>query len=57
MWDVISSTLIAEFSDLANPADLTRVIVRLLLALTLAALVGYERERHGSSAGLRTHST
>ena len=55
MWDRIASTLIAEFSDLANPEDLTRVIVRLLLAATLAAIVGYERERRGSSAGLRTH--
>ena len=55
MWDVIGATLLAEFSDLANPVDMTKVCVRLLLALTLAALVGYERERQGSSAGLRTH--
>jgi len=55
MWDTIASTLRAEFSDLSNPEDLTRVIVRLLIAATLAALVGYERERRGSSAGLRTH--
>lgn len=55
MWDIIGSTLLAEFSDLSNPEDLTRVIVRLSLAVTLAALVGYERERRGSSAGLRTH--
>lgn len=55
MWDRIGSTLLAEFSDLSHPEDLTRVIVRLSLAATLAALVGYERERRGSSAGLRTH--
>jgi putative Mg2+ transporter-C (MgtC) family protein len=55
MWDTIASTLAAEFSDLADPADLTRVIVRVCLATVLAAIVGYERERRGSTAGLRTH--
>ena len=55
MWDTIVSTLAAEFSDLTDPAGLTKVVTRLLLAVTLAAIVGYERERRGSSAGLRTH--
>ena len=55
MWESIGSTLRAEFSDLADPADFTSVIVRLLLAVLLAAVVGYDRERRGSSAGLRTH--
>ena len=55
MWDRIASTVVAEFSDLSNPEDLTRVIVRLLLAVILSALIGFERERRGSSAGLRTH--
>ena len=55
MWNTISATLAAEFSDLTNPEDLTRVIVRVLLASVLAGLVGYERERRGSTAGLRTH--
>jgi putative Mg2+ transporter-C (MgtC) family protein len=55
MWDIVSSTLRAEFSDLADPADLTSVLVRIALAAVLAAIVGYDRERRGSSAGLRTH--
>jgi putative Mg2+ transporter-C (MgtC) family protein len=55
MWDTIGSTLRSEFSDLSDVADLTRVILRLLLAVLLAAIVGYDRERRGSSAGLRTH--
>ncbi len=55
MWNAITSAVAAEFSDLSDPADLTRVIVRLLLATALAAVIGYERERRGSSAGLRTH--
>ena len=55
MWETIASTLRSEFSDLADVADLTRVVLRLLLAVVLAAVVGYDRERRGSSAGLRTH--
>jgi len=31
-------------------------VIRLLLALFLGALVGFERESHGRSAGLRTHA-
>jgi putative Mg2+ transporter-C (MgtC) family protein len=55
MWETVASTLRSEFSDLADPADLTSILMRLLLAVLLAAVVGYDRERHGSSAGLRTH--
>ena len=55
MWNTIASTLAAEFSDITNPEDLTRVVVRVLLASVLGGLVGYERERRGSTAGLRTH--
>ena len=55
MWESIASTIAAEFSDLADPADVTRVVVRLLVAVLLAGVVGYDRERRGSSAGLRTH--
>ena len=31
------------------------VVLRLLLAAALSGLIGYERERHGRAAGLRTH--
>jgi putative Mg2+ transporter-C (MgtC) family protein len=31
------------------------IILRLLLAAALGAAIGYERERHGKAAGLRTH--
>jgi putative Mg2+ transporter-C (MgtC) family protein len=31
------------------------MILRLLLAAALGAAIGYERERHGKAAGLRTH--
>ena len=55
MWDSIKATLSAEFSDLADPGDLTSFLVRIVLAATLSAVVGYDRERQGSTAGLRTH--
>ena len=55
MWETILSTLRGEFSDLADVAQLTRVVTRLLLATLLGACLGYERELRGSTAGLRTH--
>lgn len=54
MWDVVVATLRDEFS-LGEVHDVVRVLSRLLLAVVLAAVVGYERERQGSTAGLRTH--
>ena len=55
MGETIAATLREEFADLSDPAQFTRVVVRLLMAVALGAVVGYERERHGKTAGLRTH--
>lgn len=49
------ATIQQEFSDLGDPSDITRVCVRLLVALALGASLGYERESSGAAAGLRTH--
>lgn len=35
--------------------ELVRVMMRLLAALAVGALIGYQRERMGKAAGLRTH--
>jgi putative Mg2+ transporter-C (MgtC) family protein len=51
----VLDTLKAEFSDVSDPAQLTRIAVRLLLAAALGGVLGYERERTGKAAGLRTH--
>jgi putative Mg2+ transporter-C (MgtC) family protein len=51
VWIVAS----AEFSDLANAKDFTRAAIRMLVAAALGAVLGYERERKGKPAGLRTH--
>ena len=45
----------ADFSDLPSVGEAIRMTVRLLLAAMLGALLGYDRERVGKSAGLRTH--
>lgn len=48
-------TILLEFSDLGNVEDITRIVLRLLVAVILGGLLGYERESVGASAGLRTH--
>jgi len=55
MWASILDTLNAEFSDAPDAAQLTRILTRLLLAALLGGVLGYERERHGKAAGIRTH--
>ncbi|HWV63700.1 MAG TPA: MgtC/SapB family protein [Oxalicibacterium sp.] len=52
---LVWQTLREEFSDISDPAQVTRVCVRLLVAVVLGGLLGYERESRGISAGLRTH--
>jgi putative Mg2+ transporter-C (MgtC) family protein len=43
------------FLGLDDPAHLARVVVRLVAALLLGAILGYEREQDRKPAGLRTH--
>lgn len=51
IWQVI----VQEFSDIPDLAEATVVCVRLGVATLLGALIGYDRERRGKAAGLRTH--
>jgi putative Mg2+ transporter-C (MgtC) family protein len=53
--DVVMQTLASEFSDLPDLEQLTRIVVRLLLAALLGGLLGWERESKVKAAGLRTH--
>ncbi len=49
-------TLLNELTwSLPDAAQAIRVFLRLLVATLLAAIIGYERETSGKSAGLRTH--
>lgn len=54
-WAVIRQTAIDEFSDIADAEQLTRVVLRLVVAGLLGAVLGLQRERHGKEAGIRTH--
>jgi putative Mg2+ transporter-C (MgtC) family protein len=53
-WLAIWITLRDELA-LPPASDLTSTTVRLLVAVLLGALLGYDRERQDSAAGLRTH--
>lgn len=55
MWDEFASTLVAEFSDLNDVSEITRVSLRLLIAALLGGALGWEREQRGKSAGIKTH--
>jgi putative Mg2+ transporter-C (MgtC) family protein len=55
LWQQVASTVAAEFSDLTDPVQTTRVVVRLLMAAVLGGLLGWEREHKGQPAGVRTH--
>jgi putative Mg2+ transporter-C (MgtC) family protein len=47
--------ILQELGGLPDLTTCVRFLVRLLAALALGALIGYQRERSGKSAGLRTH--
>jgi putative Mg2+ transporter-C (MgtC) family protein len=55
MWQEIWNTVLSEFSDIPDATHITRITLRLLVAAALGGVLGYERERHGKSAGIRTH--
>ena len=48
-------TIQQEFADVGSVEDITRIVLRLVVAVALGGLLGYERESVGASAGLRTH--
>lgn len=54
-WERISTTVVAEFSDLPDLEALTQVVLRLVVAAALGGALGLQREYHGKEAGVRTH--
>lgn len=50
--ETLLDELSAGFPDLAQ---IVRLLVRLGIAMLLGAVVGFQRERYGKPAGLRTH--
>lgn len=55
MWQQIAQTLSEEFDGAGDVPQITRVLLRLLMAALLGGVLGYEREQQGKAAGLRTH--
>lgn len=53
-WLAIWITLRDELA-LPPASELTSICIRLVVAVLLGALLGYDRERQDSAAGLRTH--
>lgn len=51
----VIATLSAEFSDFSQLEAITRTSMRLVLAVVLGGLLGFEREVAGKAAGVRTH--
>lgn len=55
MLEIILQTILEEFGDIPDTAQLTRTTLRLVVAAFLGGILGYDREKMGKSAGLRTH--
>lgn len=55
VWQQIATTVAAEFSDVSDVGQAARIVVRLGMAALLGGLLGWERERAGKAAGVRTH--
>ncbi|MEB2653847.1 MgtC/SapB family protein [Pseudomonas siliginis] len=54
-WDEVWATMQAEFADIGDASQMTRITVRLLMAAILGGILGFEREHKGKAAGVRTH--
>jgi putative Mg2+ transporter-C (MgtC) family protein len=55
VWQEVWQGVRADFSDLPGVVAVTQLVLRMLLAIVLGGLLGYQRERQGKAAGLRTH--
>ncbi len=55
MWEQVWQTIVQEFSDVPDAAQVTQIVLRLTLAALLGGLLGFEREQKGKAAGVRTH--
>ena len=55
LWHDVWQGVQEDFSDIPNVKAVTQLVLRMLLAIGLGGLLGYQRERQGKAAGLRTH--
>jgi putative Mg2+ transporter-C (MgtC) family protein len=54
-FEQFTEAILHNFADLGDVATATRVGLRLVLAALLGGVLGYNRERMGKAAGVRTH--
>ncbi|MGE0608464.1 MAG: MgtC/SapB family protein [Pirellulales bacterium] len=54
-YQSLASALQEDFQDITDVARILHVAVRLGIGALLGGLIGYQREKTGKSAGLRTH--
>ena len=54
-FEEVWGTVREEFTDIGDAAGIIRIVVRLLVAVVLGGVLGWERESVGAPAGLRTH--
>jgi putative Mg2+ transporter-C (MgtC) family protein len=55
MWGQFTEALAADFLDSFRAVSPLIALIRLVFAALLGAVIGFERELHARSAGLRTH--
>jgi putative Mg2+ transporter-C (MgtC) family protein len=55
VWHEVWQAVRGDFADLPGVGAVTQLVLRLLLAALLGGVLGYQRERQGKEAGLRTH--
>ena len=54
-WSEVWWAVRADFGDLPGTVAVTQLVLRTVLAAALGGVLGYQRERQGKEAGLRTH--
>ena len=55
LWHEVWQGIYTDFADLPGVREVTQLLLRLGLAACLGGLLGFQRERVGRAAGLRTH--
>ncbi len=54
-WQGVVAGMGKETGVLADPAELVQGVLRLIVAAAAGAVIGWQRQRAGKNAGLRTH--